>query len=69
MFSFATQSLEKKKKTKRRKKKRMRKEADLFGTSQLAGSERLVRLINAFVKGRRLESGEAPQHGVAPHGA
>ena len=35
-------------------------------TSRFAGGERLARLSGAFVMGRRLSSGEAPEGGVAP---
>ena len=36
----------------------------LSGVLRLARGECLARLINTFVKGRHLESGEAPKHGT-----
>ena len=58
----------------RRKRRRRRRSAYLVRPSEatqasalrLAGSERLVRLSGAFVKGCRLPSSKAPEGGVAP---
>ena len=57
----------KKKKKKKMKEEEKEKEERVPGRAVGGDSgERLARLSGAFVKGRRLSSGEAPKGGVAP---
>ena len=52
----------------RRKKKKKEKEKECVPSRTVGGNsgDRLARLSGAFVKWRRLSSGEAPEGGVAP---